>query len=1024
MLNWAKSFRTAVQWFTAIALALCLACGPSFAARWSELDHKSWTARNGAPPGITALALAADGVLWIGSEGGLFRFDGQSFTAFLHERGEPPLPAGPVQSMLAARDGAIWVGYRFGGMARISQRHIKLFAKGDQLQCSEATHIRQSLNGDIWVLCHQQELVRFGADGAWHMEITPRGSAGGRVHHIFIDSSDTLWLDQGGRLYRRPLGQSAYSVAEIRADTVYGFAELPDRSLWIVDTIWSSPGHPVGRTRRIDSNGRLLTQLSETGSNRSIIYTPDGSLILSEYGDGLQQVSASALIVQSPSERGGDGDRYRQVNGLSSDVEKAMLLDADGNIWAGGYGGLDRFRRAQLIAFTSKYGIANPRICGSNTGDMWISGGGTKDQLYKISGDATKLLEPRGQIYSISCGPDGDEYLVASTGIFKVRGDRITVLPLVPGIAAPLSIRQVVATPDHSLFASVTDAPDLNGIWRYAGGRWSKLTGRGIPRVMPYAEYVDSHGRLWTGNLDGKIGLPLQDGGRLLPSGNPGLGTVFAILETSYGLIAGGLNGLGVQRGNRFEMFNFAEQDSSHGIGGLVESADGDLWLSASMGVVHIPAAELRIALNTRGYPIKTELVAEGDFAGPIHLEPGVSGAGRDGKGRLWFATLNAVFHIDPKQLASRTHLPVVSITSIEADGKPVSADKAIGPGIQTLEIQYLGVNLTAPEKVTYRYRLDGLDTGWQDVRHRAVAIYSHLPPGTYRFQVMASNDGVRWTLPLSSKSITVAPFFYQTTWFLALCGLASMGLVWLLFSLRIRTLSASIRARAEERADERIRIARELHDTLLQGIQGLLLTFHVASQKVAPDAESKKLLDNALSTADRIILEGRNRVNSLRSEHLTDEELAGSLRNTGRDLALNDTTAFSVTREGIEAKLHAHVADEVFYIGREALTNAFRHSGAQMIVLHLAYGRRFFTMTCTDNGRGFDVDTHKPGHWGLKGMLERAQRLGGEMRFKSQPQNGVEIAVAIPAFRAYEGHSRLGSFFSAYRKGEKILQD
>jgi signal transduction histidine kinase len=558
----------------------------------------------------------------------------------------------------------------------------------------------------------------------------------------------------------------------------------------------------------------------------------------------------------------------------------------------------------------------------------------------------------------------------------------------------------------------VSDAPNLKGIWRYVRGRWTKLTGPGIPSVMPYTEYVDSQGRLWTGNLDGSVGLPLEGGGRLMTSGKPGLGTVFAVLETSHGMIAGGLNGLALQRGNRFEMFNFANPAPSHGIGGLVEAANGDLWLSASNGVVHIPVAELRTALNAPRYPMKTELVTEGDLAGPIHLTPGVSGAARDGGGKLWFATLNAVFRIDPKQPGSQSHLPIMSIRSITADGKPVNADEAIGPGTQTLGIQYLGVNLTAPDKVTYRYRLDGLDTGWQDAGHRAVAIYAHLPPGTYTFQVMASNDGVTWTMPFSSKAITVLPYFYQTTWFLGFCGLAVAGMVWLVVSLRIRTLSAAIRARAEERADERIRIARELHDTLLQGIQGLLLTFHVAAQKVAPDAESKDLLDNALSTADRIMLEGRNRVSSLRSAHMTDEELMGSLRNAGRDFALNHTIAFHITREGIEAKLHAHVADEVFYIGREALTNAFRHSGASEIVLHFAYGRRIFTMTCTDNGRGFDADVDKPGHWGLKGMLERAQRLGGEMRFKSQPADGVEIALAIPAFRAYRGRSRLESFF------------
>jgi signal transduction histidine kinase len=171
------------------------------------------------------------------------------------------------------------------------------------------------------------------------------------------------------------------------------------------------------------------------------------------------------------------------------------------------------------------------------------------------------------------------------------------------------------------------------------------------------------------------------------------------------------------------------------------------------------------------------------------------------------------------------------------------------------------------------------------------------------------------------------------------------------------------------------------------------------------------------LSTADRIIVEGRDRVSSLRSEHLTDEELIGSFQNVGNDLTSDPRIVYRVTREGIDAKLHAHVADEVFYMGREGLTNAFRHSGASEIGLKLTYGRRYFSMTCIDNGRGFNAEKDKSGHWGLKGMSERAERLGGELLFKSEPSKGVEIVFMIAAFRAYEGHSRLGSLFRAYRR-------
>jgi signal transduction histidine kinase len=400
-----------------------------------------------------------------------------------------------------------------------------------------------------------------------------------------------------------------------------------------------------------------------------------------------------------------------------------------------------------------------------------------------------------------------------------------------------------------------------------------------------------------------------------------------------------------------------------------------------------------------------------------------VQAAARDGLGRLWFTTLSGAFHIDPAKLNSGTHLPIVSIRTIEADGKPVRANEAIGPGIQTLDIQYLGVNLTEPEKVTYRYRLDDLDASWQEAGHRSLAIYTHLPPGTYTFRVMASNDGETWTTPLSSETIKILPAFYQTPWFLLICTVAALGTIWLVFTLRIRTISAVIRNRAEERADERIRIARELHDTLLQGIQGLLMTFHVAAQKVPSDDESKTLLERALSTADRIIVEGRNRVNSLRSENLSDEELIGSLQNAGNDLKLDEGIAFRVEREGSGATLLAHVADEVFYIAREALTNAFRHASASEIILNLNYGHRRFTMSCTDNGRGFDVeDEERPGHWGLKGMRERAQNLGGQLRCKSKPMQGTQIVFVIPSYRAYNGYSRLALILRTYLRREYTL--
>jgi signal transduction histidine kinase/ligand-binding sensor domain-containing protein len=1015
---------------TAAMCVLCFVGGRALAqgATLLEMDHKSWTARDGAPQGVTALTQASDDVLWIGTEGGVFSFDGHTFSAFHPQPGEPDLPAGPVTTVLATRDGAVWAGFRYGGVARISQGHVKQFAEADGLQIGSVKHIRQTSGGELWALRQQTDLIRFGADGAWHVEPTPLGDAGGLLHYIFIDSTDTLWLDQGGRLFRRPLNQRSYFATEAQADYLFGITETPEHSLWLSDSMTRPPGHPVGRTQHIDRAGKLLTRLPDNDNVADILYASDGSLIMLPIGGGIVRISAQQLAALAPAGRTARHDTFGQEGGLSSDSLAVLLLDRDGNLWAGGQRGLDRFRTARLVPFSPKdRGAATARglgrtanLCAGSDGAVWITG--DRLELYKSSGGTIKLFHTTGQVYSMSCGPGSDTWLLANDGIFKVRDDRITSIPSVPGVHA-FDAGQVVATPDGTLLATVTfGRPDVNGIWRYAHGVWTKITGGVSNLRSPTAAYVDARGRLWTGYPDGMLGLPLEDGGPWVSSGNPGLGAVFAILETSSGLFAGGLNGLAILRDNRLMMLDFADRDFSRGIGGLVESANGNLWLNAQRGVVSIPAAELQAALENSQYAMKAELVTEGEFIGPTKLRDGKSTTARDAEGRLWFVTMNGVFHTDPGNPNTGGRLPNLSIKSISADRISLNNGRTIDPRSQTLDIQYLGVNLTTPEKVIYRYQLEGYDSAWQDVGHRTEAIYTQLRPGRYTFRVMASNGDGKWTAPVSSAPFTVLPRFYQTPWFMMLVVLSGLLLLWFAFTVRVRILTRAIRAGAEERADERVRIARELHDTLLQGIQGLLLTVHVAAEKVSKGEDSKMLLERALSTADRIIVEGRNRVTGLRSEHLTDAELVGSIENVGKDLRRDDRIEFRVKREGIDAVLHAHVADEVYFIAREALTNAFRHAQASRIMVELNYGRRYFSLTCTDNGCGFESgNPHKPGHWGLKGLLERAQKVGGQLRIRSEHMRGTEIVLALPSYQAYEGHSRLLFYLRAHHRSERI---
>ncbi|MBV8729034.1 MAG: ATP-binding protein [Acidobacteriia bacterium] len=376
---------------------------------------------------------------------------------------------------------------------------------------------------------------------------------------------------------------------------------------------------------------------------------------------------------------------------------------------------------------------------------------------------------------------------------------------------------------------------------------------------------------------------------------------------------------------------------------------------------------------------------------------------GRDG--RIWFPTANGVIS-DPQHVDRPSHPPIPSIRSMSADGKLLKADRTFSPGVLTLDIRYFGLNLSNPSGVVYRYRLDGADAGWQEVGTRSEAIYTHPRPGTYVFHVQASNAGETWSTSADSQAFTILPAFYQTWWFDTLCVAAGVLLLWLAMAARTRYVAAAVRMRAEDRASERVRIARELHDTLLQGVQGLLLCFHAAAEKVPDSHEAKGALEKALATAEQIILEARDRVNRLRSQSLLASDLEPALRAVAIGLSSHSKIDFSMESTGERKELKPDPTDEVFYIAREALTNAFRHSFATRIALKLDYGRKQFVMECRDDGRGFDglqrQQAEANGHWGLQGMQERARKIGGNFSYDSTPGNGTCIRLTLPAGRAY----------------------
>jgi signal transduction histidine kinase/ligand-binding sensor domain-containing protein len=1007
----AKRLVNVSVWLSLLALTLQLRAQDQTIA---QMIHTSWTGRDGAPQGIIALAQTPDGILWIGGMSGLFTFDGVNFAPFNPNPGSPSLPISPIRFLFVSKSGELWVSPFHGAAIRIHGGEAQLYGHVDGGHLDVIGQVQQDASGTLWSVLNEKHLVRLGSDGVWHEVANPTKNAG-HVSKLYIDSSNTQWVVEDNLLYTRPQGETEFIATTVNVHGPAKIVEGPDHSLWVMGE-GPTPAGAVN-LQHIDWVGRRLFAPQVYGQINTILVAPDDSLWVNK-NEELQRFGARAISRDYSGRRRNDSDFYPLKNGPTEYGLQALLSDADGNIWIGGMGGLDRFEHANLVPALPEAKVGAWHSCVDSQGEVWIVN--TDDQLFVIKNKHASLIHSWKGSSNLFCGQEKRVYVFDQSGISIVRGRRIRHLPLLPGFTGygdHYLFLGVVEQSGGDIIAAVGGAAG-HGLWKYSAGKWTRfLPNLELPEVRSMFE--DAEGSLYLAFTNNQTIVGRIKNGSL--ESLPAAIKPFGFARTSYGLFAYGGSGIAIDKGGSFQTLSFLNPERSKLITGMVDSDNGDLWINGARGIVRIPAIEVRSAITDPGHAVSSLELREGDFVGPDMPQLFRNSAHSDPRGRLWFSTLNGVVSVAPDRLAMPQHLPLPSIRSILADGHEIDGSAALPPDTHTLDVKYFGLDLTDPRRVVYRYRLEGpdaSDSSWQDVGLRTEAAYSHLPAGSYKFQVMASNGNDIWTQPVSSATFRILPHFYERTWVQGLFVLAGVLLAWTAISLRLRYVSAAIRMRAEERADERVRIARELHDTLLQGVQGLLLNFHVAAEKVPADHMSKKALERALTTADRIIVEGRNRVSRLRADNLNDAELKSLIEGVAANFNSVRSIDLAVERRGGSDILHSHVVDEIFCIAREALTNAFRHSEASRMVIELDYQKREFRMSCRDNGRGFDTvalgANLTNGHWGLRGMAERAERIGANFACTSNADQGTEIQVRVPARLAYARSGRLGQLFGS----------
>jgi signal transduction histidine kinase len=665
--------------------------------------------------------------------------------------------------------------------------------------------------------------------------------------------------------------------------------------------------------------------------------------------------------------------------------------------------GLIRLRRAPLTAYGKDEGLSDSNFSSvfqDREGRIWLGG----DLLYWFDGHRFHLVPGVPDVLAIAQTRDGDLWFGGYGGLYRFRSGVLDHF----NVNAP-AVKIIFQDREGTLWIGALTEDRPGGLYRFREGKLEQVPG--VSDVRAIAE--DRDGGLWLGGL---AGLRYMRGSKIVTyDRKQGLSSnsVYDIHQDSTGTLwiatyGGGLNRF---RDGRFKAITTQDGLPDNLLLGLLEDGDGNLWFSSNQSVFRLSLKELNDFAD--GNTSFLSPVSYGAAEGMRSTESngGSPGGWITSDGRVWFPTLRGVVAIDPT--AGNRLPPPVVLEEAWADKFTLARNgrTSVPPGNNTFDFRFTALSFSAPEKLHFRYRLEPFDKDWVNAGTRRTAHYTNMDPGEYFFHVAAVNNYGIWSEQEASVRFVLQPYFYQTSWFSALCVVFLLALLWAAYRLRVGQLHREFALTLEARVGERTSIARDLHDTLLQSFHGLLLRFHTVSQ-LLPDRpiEAKERLDSTIERAAKAITEGRDAVQGLRASTTQTNDLARAVSALGEELAIDPaqdgSAAFRVTVEGESRDLHPILRDETYRIAAEALRNAYRHAQARQIEVEIRYDNEQFRLRVRDDGKGIDPAIlsrqESEGHYGLPGMRERAKLIGGKLVIWSEVDAGTEVELGIPAGVAY----------------------
>jgi signal transduction histidine kinase/ligand-binding sensor domain-containing protein len=970
----------------------------------SQYAHTVWRVQDGFPHGPHMITQTSDGYVWI-AVNGLLRFDGVKMTPVPPQKSFPtdeginwllgsrdgslwmatyhglyrlkdgeaislPIKKGGVESILEDHDGAIWitrtrVGGTEGSLCRIVGNDLKCYAKdkSDGNPAYFATSLAEDGSGDIWFGC--QMLCRWnGSSISNYMQEQMDHPSGYGVVGLAAGAAGSIWAAMDG--VGPGLGVRHFSNGSFMSYVVPGFDGATVRAVALF----------------LDRNQTLWVGTESQG----LYHIHDGH-----------------------------ADHYGAAQGLTGDRVNSIYEDREGNLWITTDQGVDLFRDIPVVSFSSTEGLRGgsdvSAVIARSDNSLWV---GLKGALALIRPDSISLAttadgHPIQDVYALFEDHLGQVWLGINATVmvhqlgkfFEIRGQDGSRLDHIGRI---FSFTEDIA---GNIWAIGYDDPThITHLLRIRDRRVQEDIQ--ITSVVPHGHFLgaDPAGGIWIGTADGKLAHYLNGIANIVSDGRSAAAPImmFSLSVDSAGVVWGATSdGL-----YRWDHGTLSVMDSHNGlpcsmVTAALKDDSGSLWLDAKKcGYLRISAADL--AKWTARPDSQVTATTLGGLDG---ADPGWNGdrvqpdAAKSPDGRLWFIGLSSLQMIDPGRSYNNPMPPPVHVEALLADGKSYSPASSITlpPLTRDIQIDYTALSFVQPQRMAFRYILEGRDRDWENPGLRRQAFYSDLRPGTYRFRVIAANNDGVWNKTGAALEFRVAAAWYQTIWFRSLCCVVGVLLLWTIYRLRVRRIAATMKARFDERLAERTLIARDLHDTLLQTIQGSKLVADDALSATTDLSHMRQAMEKLSGWLGRATEEGRAALNSLRTATREVNDLADAFRRALEECQIHSSMEVSLHVAGQTREMHPIVRDEVYRIGYEAIRNACVHSQATQLRVELSYGQDL-DLRISDNGAGIPTDIlhrGKPGHFGLQGMRERAARIMGKLSVESSAGSGAVITLTVP---------------------------